>query len=57
MLEIARCLVLAGVLDDPAERPAHPCAEGKLDMMRHARDPDEIQSTTADNVVGNVDVA
>src|SRR5205807_9650910 len=26
LLEIARCPVLAGILDDPAERPAHPCA-------------------------------
>ena len=42
----------------PVQKPrVRRALPGKLDVMRHARDPDEIQSTIADNLVGNVDVA
>jgi hypothetical protein len=42
----------------PVQKPrVRRALPGKLDVMRHARNPDEIQSTIADNLVGNVDPA
>ena len=34
LLEIGRCPVLESVLDDPAERPVHPCAAVALTQWR-----------------------
>jgi hypothetical protein len=41
LLEIARCPVLESVLDDPAERPAHPCAAVALTQWEWAGLPPE----------------